>query len=419
MAKKKIKKPWSILIALALAVFVGSIISQDTIIFGISPYRIFDVLGSLFINALTLVVVPLVSSSIITGVARIASESQFGRLGLRTFGYFLLLNFSAILIGFFVASFLTPGSGIQIPSALPPESVQMAETGVFGDLLLEIIPPNILAAFAKGNMLGLIFFSLIFGYAITQINRKSMQTHFQFWKGMFEAMIRITHGIMRFLPLGVFFLAAKIFTATGIETLKPLGNFVWVTLLGFALFSFGFVPLLMIFVAKIPIRNYFRAISPAIITAFSTGSSSATLPIALECMEERGGLSNRICALVIPLGTSLNLSGTALYNSMAVLFVAQVFNIELSIVSQITLVFVTLLISFGVAAVPGGGLVAAMTILRVMGLPLEGLGLILALDRILDLFRTTVNLFSYTTSATLVAKSDGEENLFSKKEYNI
>ncbi|NGX59582.1 MAG: Proton glutamate symport protein [Chlamydiae bacterium] len=419
MAKKKIKKPWSILIALALAVFIGSIISQDTIIFGISPYRIFDVLGSLFINALTLVVVPLVSSSIITGVARIASESQFGRLGLRTFGYFLLLNFSAILIGFFVASFLTPGSGIQIPSALPPESVQMAETGVFGDLLLEIIPPNILAAFAKGNMLGLIFFSLIFGYAITQISRKSMQTHFQFWKGMFEAMIRITHGIMRFLPLGVFFLAAKIFTATGIETLKPLGNFVWVTLLGFALFSFGFVPLLMIFVAKIPIRNYFRAISPAIITAFSTGSSSATLPIALECMEERGGLSNRICALVIPLGTSLNLSGTALYNSMAVLFVAQVFNIELSIASQFTLVFVTLLISFGVAAVPGGGLVAAMTILRVMGLPLEGLGLILALDRILDLFRTTVNLFSYTTSATLVAKSDGEENLFSKKEYNI
>lgn len=237
------------------------------------------------------------------------------------------------------------------------------------------------------------------------------------WKGVFEAMLKITHVIMVLLPLGVFCLAAKIFADAGIEAIKPLTHFIWATLLGFSLFSFGFIPLLLFFIAKVSVPNYFRAISPAIITAFSTASSSATLPISLECMEERAGISNRICALVIPLGTSLNLAGSALYNTMAVLFIAQVFKVDFTVVDQIGLIVVTFLVSFGVASVPGGGLVAALTILRVMGLPLEGLGLIVALDRILDMFRSTVNLFSYTTCATLVAKSDGEAAILTKKAY--
>lgn len=417
MAKKKTKKPWSVLIALALALFVGSIIDKQTIIFGISPYHIFDVFGTLFINALTLVVVPLVTSSIITGVARIASEAQFGRLGLITFFCFFITNLAGVLIGFTIANLFIPGGGVQIASTIPQETIQAAKGGVFSELILEIIPSNILAAFAKGNMLGLIFFSLIFGYAITQIARKSLQIHFQMWKGVFEAMLKITHVIMVLLPLGVFCLAAKIFADAGIEAIKPLTHFIWATLLGFSLFSFGFIPLLLFFIAKVSVPNYFRAISPAIITAFSTASSSATLPISLESMEERAGISNRICALVIPLGTSLNLAGSALYNTMAVLFIAQVFKVDFTVVDQIGLIVVTFLVSFGVASVPGGGLVAALTILRVMGLPLEGLGLIVALDRILDMFRSTVNLFSYTTCATLVAKSDGEAAILTKKAY--
>jgi len=416
MAKRKMKKPWSILIALALAVFVGSIIDKQTRIWGISPYHVFEVLGTLFINALTLVVVPLVSSSIITGVARIASESQFGRIGLRTFLYFFLTNLVGILIGFSVASLFSPGSGVSMTNILSAETIQTANSGVFTDLILEIIPSNILAAFAKGNMLGLIFFSLLFGYAITQIQRKYLQTHLQMWKGVFEAMIRITHAIMYLLPLGVFCLAAKIFAEAGLQTLKPLGNFVWATLVGFILFSFGFIPLLLSLVGKVSVRNYFKAISPAIVTAFSTGSSSATLPISLECMEVRAGISNRICSLVIPLGTSLNLAGTALYNTMAVLFISQVFGLELTLVNQVTLIIAALLVSFGVASVPGGGLVAALTLLRILGLPLEGLGLVLATDRILDMFRSTVNVCSYTTCSVLVAKSDGEETVLAKKE---
>ncbi len=421
MPMRKTKKPWSILIALLLAVVVGSLISSETRILGISPYHVFEVVGTLFINALTLVVVPLVSSSIILGVARIASEAQFGRIGLRTFGYFSLTNGVAILIGYLFVQLVRPGSSVvaSLSNAVSPESLQAAKEGIFSTLLLEIIPPNILAAFAKGNMLGLIFFSLIFGYAITQITRKNFQTHMQIWKGVFEAMLRITHGIMYVLPIGVFCLAAKIFADAGIPTLLPLANFIGIALLAFAFFGLIFIPLLLSFVGKVSVQNYFRAIAPAIVTAFSTSSSSATVPISLECMEERAGVSNRICSLVIPLGSSLNLSGTALYNTMAVFFIAQVFGIDLPIAKQITLLFVTFLVSFGVASIPGGGLVAILTILRITGIPVEGIGIVVAFDRILDMFRTVLNLFSYTTCATLVAKSDGEKDILSKEVYYI
>lgn len=409
------------MIALVLAIIVGHLIDQNTRILGISPYAVFDVAGTLFINALTLVVVPLVSSSIITGVARIASEAQFGRIGLRTFGYFALTNAVGICIGFFLIQLFHPGTGMttSLSANLSPESLQAAKNGLFGSLILEIIPSNILAAFAKGNMLGLIFFSLIFGYAITQISKKLLQTQFQIWKGVFEAMLQITHGIMIFLPLGVFCLATKIFADSGLHTLLPLANAIGAILIGFLLFGLIFIPLLLSFIGKVSVKNYFHAIYPAIVTAFSTSSSSATLPISLECMEERAGVSNRICSLVIPLGTSLNLSGTALYNTMVAFFIAQVFGIELPLIKQITLLVATFLVSFGVASIPGGGLVAVLTILRIAGLPIEGLGLVVAVDRILDMFRTVINLFSYTTCATLVAIGDGEKNILSKKAYKI
>lgn len=420
MPKRQVKKPWFILIALALAIFIGSIITKETTVLGIHFYKVFDVLGTLFINALTLVVVPLVASSIIMGVARIASEAQFGRMGAKTFLLFLVTNLIAILIGVVIVNLFQPGASvnIQLTQFAQPEHLEIAKNGMFSKLILEIVPPNILAAFAKGNMLGLIFFSLLFGYAITQIKRVHLQTHLQFWKGVFEAMLKIVHGIMYFLPLGVFCLAAKIFADAGLETLKPMGHFIWTTLLALCLFSFGVIPLFLKFLAKVRVRTYYRAIAPALVTAFSTGSSSATLPIALECMEERAGVSNRICSLVIPLGTSINLSGTALYNAMGGLFIAQVYGIDMSIGTQLFYAFATLIISFGVASVPGGGLVASLTLLRIMGLPLEGLGLLVALDRILDMFRTSANLFSYTTNATVVAATEGENRILLKKSFS-
>lgn len=407
------KKPWLIFIALALSVFVGSILTKDT-----TTYTIVGVVGTLFLNALTLVVVPLVASSIITGVATIASEEQFGRLGLKTFSLFLFTNLLAIGIGVSLTALFAPGKGFNLAD-LPVTSrpnVEMGESGPFVSLLFDLIPPNILAAFAKGNMLGLIFFSLIFGYAITKIKKNQFEVHFQFWKGIFEAMLKIVHGIMYFLPIGVFCLATKIFTDIGIQSLKPLGNFIWMSLLALSLFAFGVLPLLLKTIGKVSPLRYFRAVFPALITAFSTGSSSATLPIALDSMEKRAGLSNRICSLVIPLGTTLNLAGTALYNGMALIFIAQASGAPLAASDLLLYTFATLLVSLGVASIPGGGLIVGITLIRIFGLPPEGVGVLVALDRILDMFRTSVNLFTYTANATILAKSEGEKNILSNKE---
>ena len=407
------RKPWTVLISISLAIFFGASISKNSWIFSV-----LEIGGNLFIQALTLVVVPLVMASIITGVARIASESEFGKIGAKTFGYFVLINLIAILIGVAIGNLAHPGLSIQWSGTpIPPLPSQTNESLV--NFFLDIIPSNILDAFAKGKMLGLIFFSILFGYALTHTSKTSFEVHKRFWKGIFEAMIKITHAIMFFLPFGVFCLVAKVFAEMGLETLRPLVHLIWASILALSIFAFGAIPLILKLFGKISIIPYFKAISPALITAFSTSSSSATLPITLECMEERAGISNRICSLVIPLGTSINLAATALYNTMGALFIAQVFRIPMPLTSQILLILVSLFVSFGVASVPGGGLIAVLTLLKTMGLPLEGLGLFLALDRLLDMFRTSANVCSYTASVVLVAKSAGEETALVKKKNKV
>jgi len=426
MPSKKKQKPWSVLIAIVLAIFIGNFTGTEARVFGISLFETYDIIGKLFINSLTLIVVPLVSSSIITGVARIGSEAKFGRLGLKTFGFYALTNFLAILIGVTLVNIIKPGVDMAIDSShfVSPEALAELKSGAIGttsaafkNLLLEIIPSNVLNAFAQGNMLGLIFFSLLFGYAITKISEKSSATHMQFWTGVFQAMIHITHIILRFLPVGVFCLVAKVFAETGLGSLRSVGLFFVTVVLGLVIFVLIVLPLLLKMIAKVNPWNQFRAMAPALITAFSTSSSSASLPITLDCMEKRAGVSNKICSLVIPLGTSINLSGSALYEGMAALFIAQAFGLELSFGTQIAFTVFTLLASMGVAGVPAGSLVAILIILRTMGLPPEGIGLILAVDRILDMFRSTTNVFSDSCCATLVAVSEGEKRILTKKVF--
>lgn len=239
-----------------------------------------------------------------------------------------------------------------------------------------------------------------------------------FWTGIFEATLHITHVIMRFLPLGVFCLVTKVFAETGLESLGSVGVFFVTVLLGLTLFVFGVLPLMLRFISKVNPWNQFRAMAPAMITAFSTSSSMASLPITLDCMEKRAGISNRICSLVIPLGTSINLSGSALYEGMAALFIAQAFGLDLSIGTQIAFSIFALLASMGVAGVPAGSLVVILILLRSMGLPPEGIGLLLAVDRILDMFRTVTNVFSDGCCAVFVATSEGEKNILKKKVFS-
>lgn len=426
MKHRKKKKPWAVLIAIALAIAIGTLTGKETGIFGVTFYSMFDLIGKLFINSLTLIIVPLVSSSIITGIARLSSEGDFGRIGLKTFIFYFVTKIIAIIIGVAIINIFHPGTANvgNISSLVTPEKLaslgenfQVTGKGAFVTMLLDLVPPNVLDAFAKGNMLGLIFFSFIFGYAVTHISAKAAESHMNFWTGIFEAMINITHYIMKVLPLGVFCLVAKVFAETGLKSLASVGMFFITVLLALALFVCVALPLLLKFVSKVNPWNQFRAMAPALITAFSTSSSSAALPITMECMEKRAGVSNRICSLVIPLGVSINLTGSALYEGMAALYVAQSFGLDLSIGTQFLLIFMTLLTSIGIASIPSGSLVIILVLLRVLGLPAEGIGLFLAVDRILDMFRSATNIFADGCCAVFVACSEGEKDILTKKEF--
>lgn len=418
---KKNKRPWGVLIAIAFAALFGTWAGQDKGFFGISYYSLLDIGGSMFINALTLVVVPIVASSIITGVARIGNEKSFGRLGAKTFAFYLGTSLLAILIGLFFVNLLSPGAShsiaeIDATAQIHLQKPQIAQPQIqtLFALFLQIVPSNITLAFSQGQMLGIIFFSLLFGYAVSKIESHASALLMTFWQGIFQAMLRITQMIMTLLPYGVFCLVAKVFASSGFGSIGSLALFATTVILSLAVFMFIGLPLLLKLIGKVSPIAHFKAMSPALITAFSTSSSSATLPITIDCVEKRAGVSNRICSLVVPLGTTVNMAGSALYECVAAMFIAQAYGIDLSFATQFLIVLIALITSMGIAGVPSGGLIAIIVILRVIGLPAEGIGLFIAVDRLLDMCRTTVNVFSDSCCAILVARSEGE-NVLSEK----
>ena len=427
MHKKKHKRPWAVFAAIILAIFFGSWVGKDASLFGITFYAIFDVLGTIFLNALTLVVVPLVSSSIISGISRIGAEGGFGRLGGKMFTFYIGTSIMAILIGLIFVNIINPGaSHLHAPETLSEakelsvlkDSISNKEGAALVQVLISIVPSNVLAAFSHGEMLGLIFFSLLFGYALSKIDGHPASVLQGFFQGIFQAMIQVTHIVMKFLPIGVFCLVAKTFMSTGVGSLQAVALFTVTALLGLITFMFVALPLLLKFVGGVSPLRHFKAMAPALVTAFSTSSSSATLPITIDCVEKRAGVSNKICSLVVPLGTSINMSGSALYECVAAMFVAQAYGIDLSFSTQFLVVLMALVTSIGVAGIPSASLVAILVILKVIGLPPEGIGLFVAVDRLLDMCRTTVNVFSDSCCAILVAKSEGEDKVLATDQFD-
>jgi proton glutamate symport protein len=343
---------------------------------------------------------------------------------LKTFGFYISTTFLAVLTGVLFVNMIRPGKD-GVSEAMTAhlqkfvsssEQFTSSKLNTATDLLFQIIPSNVVDAFSKGNMLGIIFFSLLFGYAMSRITSHG-DILLGFWQGVFQSMISITHVIMKFLPLGVFCLIAKVFATTGLESLKSLLWFTLTVLLALGFFMLVILPILLKLVGKVSPVNHFRAMAPALVTAFSTSSSSASLPVTLDCVEKRAGVSNRISSLVIPLGISLNLAGSALYECVAALFVAQVYGIEISLVTQFIVIFLALITSMGVAGIPAGSMVAVIVILKALGLPAESIGLFIAVDRLLDMCRTTVNVFSDSCCAVLVARTEGEKNILQKTSF--
>lgn len=413
---------WKVLAAISLAILAGWLTGPDSELFGITYVRIFGLIGQLFLNALSLVVVPLVASSIISGTARMGSEQSFGTLGLKTFGYFIATSFCAIVVGIIFTLLLDPGvaregnaslvihqsqsSSIETAANLQGDGFQKIE-----QILLKIVPANILATAAQGQMLGIIFFCILFGYFISKVDPHSASILLSFWKGIFQIMMAITQLVMKALPLGVFGLVAKVIATTGLDSIRSVALFAMTEVIALSAYLFIVLPLMLKFIAHVNPISHFRAMLPALITAFSTSSSAGTLPITIECVEKKAGVSNRVSSFVLPLGTALNQSGTALYQCVAVLFIAQVYGIDLGVGTLALVLTMSLLTSFGMAGIPSASLIAIVVILHSIGLPADGIGLIMAVERILDMCRTSVNVFGHSCCAVLVARSEGERDI--------
>lgn len=413
------KLHWQILVALFLAIVVGSFTSSLQSSTGLDLYPFFEFFGALFLNALKMIIVPLIVSSIVVGVAGIEQDNSFARMGSKTILYYVVTSALAIVTGLILVMWFQPGLidgepaksvlGLHADTADVTASVGTASTADISGIFLRMIPVNIVNAAAQGQMLGLIFFSLLFGYFVTQLKdglKNSMQS---FFEGVFEVMMKITDLIMRFAPIGVFALVAKIVATSGIEVFIPLAKFFFVVLAALAIHMFIVMPILLKTIGRVKPVKHFQAMSAALLTAFSTSSSSATLPVTMDCVEDNAGVSNRTSSFVLPLGATINMDGTALYECVAALFIAQAYGLQLGFVEQFTVVILALMTSIGVAGIPAASLVAITIILGAMGLPAEGIGLILAVDRVLDMCRTAVNVFSDSCGAVIIARSEGEE----------
>lgn len=415
------KLHWQVLIGLGLAVAAGLATQADGSLAGLPALAVYDFLGALFLNALKMLVVPLIVASIIAGVAANRGNGGLGRLGAKTMGYYVMTSTLAILVGLLAINLTAPGIvdgqpakdslGLSGDTEQVLAKVEGRGGGDLVDIFLRMIPTNVVAAAANGEMLGLIFFSLLFGYFVTRLPDDLAGTQTRFWEGMAQVMLRITDLVMRFAPIGVFGLVAKVVATSGLEAFRPLLGFFFTVLAALAIHAFVVMPLLLSLLGRVNPVRHFNAMSPALLTAFSTASSSATLPLTMDCVEKRAGVSERVTSFVLPLGATINMDGTALYEAAAVLFIAQAYGLDLSIAQQVTVVVLALLTSIGVAGIPAASLVAITLILTHFGLPAEAIGLILATDRILDMCRTSVNVLSDSCGAVIIARSEGETPL--------
>lgn len=422
---RKLALHWQILIAIVLAAIVGGLVGDETTLFGnVRFVDLFAFFGTLFLNALKMIIVPLVTSSIVVGVAGIGDSGNLGRLGGKTVAFYATTTLLAILIGLALINAVGPGydaNGEPVREILAltedasdvRDKVEGKGAGDFASVFLRMVPPNIFAAATdNGQLLGLIFFALLFGYFMTRLPDDYRTSMFTFWDGVFRVMTSITEFVMKFAPIGVFGLVARTVAEVGLEgsdnLLKVLLTFSAVVIAALAFHVFLTLPFLMRLVGLRP-YSMLGKMSPAMLTAFSTASSSATLPITMDCVEKRVGVSRRISSFVLPLGATVNMNGTALYECTAAMFLAQAYGLELGFGVQVSIVLIALLTSIGVAGVPHASLVAIAVILEAIGLPVEAIGVLLVFDRVLDMARTSVNIFGDACCATIVARLEGEQ----------
>ena len=391
----------------------------DPTLFGIKYLSIFDYIGTMFLNALKMIIVPLITSSIIVGVAGIGSGGNLGALGGKTLLFYASTTLAAILLGLVLINAVGPGyvdgqparDLLALEASTEDIAAQVEGRGVndVAEVFLRMVPPNVFKAAVEGQMLGIIFFAILFGYFMTSLDNEYAEPLYRFWNAVFHVMMKMTEWIMKFAPIGVFGLVAGVIAKAGYKATGPLAVFAIVVLAALVLHAFLTLPLLLRFVGGVKPYQTMKACAQPMLTAFSTASSSATLPVTIEAVEENVGVSNKVSSFVLPLGATVNMNGTALYECAAAMFIAQAYGLELTFAVQFSIVVIALLTSIGVAGVPSASLVAIAIILAAIGLPIEAIGVLMVFDRILDMVRTSINVWGDCSCATIVARLQGEE----------
>lgn len=399
---KKIELHWQILIGLVLAIVIGIFFKP------VVPYVAWS--GEIFLRALKMVVIPLIVSSIISAIINVGDAENFGRLGLKTLTYYVVTSLFAIVGGLLFMNIIEPGVALQglnvgMESVSRPESKSISET------LIGIVPSNIFESLTNGDFLPIIFFTIVVGiFSVKLTDDKHKKVILDLSSAVFELFMKITMFVVKLAPIGVFGLVVKVvaeqkdFAATG----SALGIFCLAVLGATLLHACVVIPSIMYFVGKASPIKHFQNMKTMLLTAFTTASSAAALPLNMKDTSEKSGVSKTITGFTLPIGATINMDGTAIYIAGVVIFIAQVQGLALDLGDQVMILLTALLASIGTAAIPMGSLVLIGILLDLLGLPYELVGLILPVDRLLDMFRTTTNVWSDSCGAVIIAKTEGE-----------
>jgi Na+/H+-dicarboxylate symporter len=404
---KKIKLHTKIFIGLILGIVIGLIFGEKA--------RLIEPVGTIFLRLITMIVVPLVLVSLMLGTASLGDIRKLGRIGIKTIVYFTITTIIAISIGLGLANIVKPGYGLneQVKKELYKNYESKAQIGIQRmeekpsalDVLVNIVPTNPLQSLVEGNMLQVIFLALLFGIILTLIKKERSATLIKFLEGLNDAIIQVVHIAMRLAPYGVLALIAAVIGQYGVQILVTLFKYSLVVVGGLVIYTFSINSLTVGFLGRLNPLRFYKGVKEAMIIAFSTSSSNAALPVSLECVEHIG-VPREYSSFVIPLGATINMDGTALYQGVAAVFIAQIYGVPLGLMDQLTIVLMATLSSVGAAGVPAAGIITLAMVLRQIGIPLEGIALILGVDRFLDMCRTTTNIVGDMACSIVIKETE-------------
>jgi len=409
----KLKLHWQVIISMIFGCILGTIFKVFGTSINIDPlYQFITLFGTIFVRLLKMIMIPLIFTSIILGVSSIGSGRKVGRIGIKTLIYYLCTSLLAIITGLLLSNLMKPGVGANIIQNVAFDSSKIQTPSSTLDILIRMIPTNPFQALANGDMLGIIFFAIFFGIVINMIDSNKSEALKNIIDSIFSVIMKITQIVISFAPIGVLGLITKTVYTSGLGIFINLAKYMMTIILGLSIHLLITLPIILFVFVKINPLLHFKAMASAMLTAFSTSSSSATLPVTIKCVKENAGVSNEVSSFVLPMGATVNMDGTALYECAGVLFISQVLGVSMGIDQQALIVITALLASIGAAGIPSAGLVMIFIVTNAVGLtgPQVGIivGAMLAIDRPLDMLRTMINVTSDSIGAVIIAKSEGE-----------